>query len=78
MENDSFEKMERDESKNFFDIVKLTKERANEKKNEEFSTKISRKVRFFLNKNPHRGPKIQKNSFFLMVNFYGFSIINVR
>ncbi|CBY40801.1 unnamed protein product [Oikopleura dioica] len=42
-ENQSFVKMEREESANFFDIVKLTKERANEKKNEEFSTKINRK-----------------------------------
>jgi len=49
-ENQSFVKMEREESANFFDIVKLTKERANEKKNEEFSTKINRKVSSFVKK----------------------------
>ena len=37
-------KMDRENSANFFDIVKLTKERANEKKNEEFTHKIDRKV----------------------------------
>lgn len=49
MNNSSFVEMEKEESANFFDIVKLTKERANEKKNEEFSTKINRKVSYFLN-----------------------------
>ena len=48
MNNSSFVEMEKEESLNFFDIVKQTKERANEKKNEEFSTKIKRKVSFFV------------------------------
>ena len=48
MNNSSFVEMEKEESLNFFDIVKQTKERANEKKNEDFSTKIKRKVSCFL------------------------------